>query len=54
PLTPRELEVLRLAGYDTPVAVIARRTHLSPGTVRNYVAAAASTPRNTVRYPAPR
>lgn len=40
PLTPRELEVLRLAGYDTPVAVIARRTHLSPGTVRNYVAAA--------------
>ncbi|MER5265317.1 response regulator transcription factor [Actinosynnema sp. NPDC002837] len=40
PLTPRELEVLRLAEYDTPVAVIARRTHLSAGTVRNYLAAA--------------
>ena len=39
PLTPRELEVLRLAEYDTPVAVIARRTHLSNGTVRNYLAA---------------
>ncbi|MBB3730807.1 response regulator transcription factor [Nonomuraea dietziae] len=40
PLTPRELEVLRLAESDTPVAVIARRTHLSGGTVRNYLAAA--------------
>jgi two-component system response regulator DesR len=40
PLTPRELEVLRLAEYDTPVVVIARRTHLSAGTVRNYLAAA--------------
>ncbi|WP_084959366.1 response regulator transcription factor [Thermoactinospora rubra] len=39
PLTPRELEVLRLAEVDTPVAVIARRTHLSNGTVRNYLAA---------------
>ncbi|MFK3979757.1 DNA-binding response regulator [Micromonospora sp. NPDC050397] len=39
PLTPRELEVLRLAEYGTPVAVIARRTHLSNGTVRNYLAA---------------
>lgn len=42
PLTARELEVLRLAEYDTPVAVIARRTHLSHGTVRNYLAAAVS------------
>ncbi|MGW4112717.1 response regulator transcription factor [Actinosynnema sp. NPDC004786] len=40
PLTPRELEVLRLAEYDTPVAVIARRTHLSVGTVRNHLSAA--------------
>ncbi|HEU4949108.1 MAG TPA: response regulator transcription factor [Kribbella sp.] len=40
PLTPRELEVLRLAEYDTPVSVIARRTSLSNGTVRNYLAAA--------------
>lgn len=38
PLTPRELDVLRLAEYDTPVAIIARRTHLSNGTVRNYLA----------------
>ena len=42
PLTPRELEVLRLAEQDTPVAVIARHTHLSNGTVRNYLAAAVS------------
>ncbi|GAA1310097.1 response regulator [Pseudonocardia xinjiangensis] len=40
PLTPRELDVLRLAGDDIPVAVIARQAHLSPGTVRNYLAAA--------------
>ncbi|CCH33879.1 response regulator transcription factor [Actinosynnema sp. NPDC047251] len=40
PLTPRELEVLRLAEYDTPVAAIARKTHLSQGTVRNYLSAA--------------
>jgi two-component system response regulator DesR len=39
PLTPRELEVLRLAEFDTPVSVIARRTHLSSGTVRNHLAA---------------
>ena len=40
PLTPRELEVLRLAEFDTPVSAIARRTHLSNGTVRNHLAAA--------------
>lgn len=39
PLTQRELEVLRLAEFDTPVAVIARRTSLSAGTVRNHLAA---------------
>lgn len=39
PLTPREVEVLRLAEFDTPVAVIAKQTHLSNGTVRNYIAA---------------
>jgi two-component system, NarL family, response regulator DesR len=39
PLTPRELEVLRLAEFDTPVAAIAKQTHLSNGTVRNYIAA---------------
>ncbi|MEH1102642.1 response regulator transcription factor [Micromonospora sp. CPCC 205561] len=40
PLTPRELDVLRLAEYDTPVAEVARRTHLSAGTVRNHISAA--------------
>ena len=40
PLTPRELDVLRLAEYDTPVAEVARRTHLSGGTVRNHLSAA--------------
>ena len=40
PLSPRELEVLRLASYDLPAAVIARRAHLAPGTVRNYLLAA--------------
>jgi two-component system, NarL family, response regulator DesR len=38
PLTQRELEVLRLAGHDTPVAEVARRAHLSSGTVRNHLA----------------
>lgn len=40
PLSGRELEVLQLAALDLPTAVIARRTHLAAGTVRNYVAAA--------------
>lgn len=39
PLTPRELEVLRLAQDDQPVSVIARRIHLSNGTVRNHLSA---------------
>jgi two-component system, NarL family, response regulator DesR len=42
PLTDRELEVLRLAAMDLPTSVIARRTNLATGTVRNYVAAATS------------
>jgi len=40
PLSERELDVLRLAALDLPTSVIARRTNLAPGTVRNYVAAA--------------
>lgn len=40
PLTDRELDVLRAAGPDTPVQVVARRLHLSAGTVRNHLAAA--------------
>jgi two-component system, NarL family, response regulator DesR len=39
PLTPRELDVLRSAEPDVPVGVIARRVHLSPGTVRNHLTA---------------
>ncbi len=39
PLTPRELDVLRAAEHDTPVALVARRLHLSQGTVRNHLAA---------------
>jgi len=42
PLSAREAEVLELAARDLPTSVIARRTHLAPGTVRNYVAAATS------------
>ena len=39
PLTARELEVLRHAEPDVPVTLIARRLHLSPGTVRNHLTA---------------
>ncbi len=39
PLTPRELDVLRHAEPDVPVTLIARRLHLSPGTVRNHLTA---------------
>ncbi|QKW14910.1 DNA-binding response regulator [Verrucosispora sp. NA02020] len=40
PLTPRELETLRLAEDGSSVAAIARRARLSSGTVRNYLALA--------------
>nr|WP_123393221.1 response regulator transcription factor [Nocardioides aurantiacus] len=40
PLTGREAEVLRLALEGAPVAGIAARLHLSPGTVRNHLSAA--------------
>jgi len=39
PLTPREAEVLAAAGADRPIREIARALFLSPGTVRNYLAA---------------
>ena len=42
PLTPREVEVLRLAGPGASVALIAQRTGLSAGTVRNHLSAAAA------------
>jgi two-component system response regulator DesR len=37
PLTPRELEVLRLAADGASGPEIAEQLHLSPGTVRNYL-----------------
>lgn len=39
PLTRRELSVLSLAAEGATIADIARRLHLSNGTVRNYMAA---------------
>lgn len=40
PLTDRELEVLRSVDGSGTAADIARRVHLSPGTVRNYLSSA--------------
>jgi len=40
PLTERELEVLRASRGGAPVAEIAARVHLAPGTVRNYLSSA--------------
>lgn len=40
PLTDRETEVLRAALEGSPVARIAVRLHLSPGTVRNHLSSA--------------
>jgi len=40
PLTERERDVLRAALEGAPVAAIATRVHLSPGTVRNYLSSA--------------
>jgi hypothetical protein len=37
-----EVRALAAAGADTPVAVVARRVHLSQGTVRNHLAAIAT------------
>ncbi|MEU8622034.1 response regulator [Streptomyces sp. NPDC048623] len=42
PLTPREAEVLELAADGAPVAEIAERAALSPGTVRNDRSSAAA------------
>ena len=40
PLTPRETEVLRAARDGAAVQVVARRVHLSEGTVRNHLSGA--------------
>jgi two-component system response regulator DesR len=37
PLSTRELEVLRAAADGAPVVDIAKRLHLAPSTVRNYL-----------------
>jgi two-component system response regulator DesR len=42
PLTSRETDVLEAAEGGAPVEDIARRVHLSPGTVRNYLSSAAA------------
>jgi two-component system, NarL family, response regulator DesR len=42
PLTPREADVLSCAADGAPVEQIAARASLSPGTVRNYLSAAAT------------
>jgi two-component system response regulator DesR len=42
PLTARELDVLRAAEAGVPVPMMARRLHLSPGTVRNHLTAIAA------------
>ena len=39
PLTARETEVLTVAGEHRPIREVARTLFLSPGTVRNYLAA---------------
>lgn len=41
PLTAREAEVLELAADGAPIAEIAQRAALAPGTVRNYLSSAA-------------
>lgn len=42
PLTPREADVLELAAGGAPIEEIAQRAHLTPGTVRNHLSAAAT------------
>lgn len=42
PLTTRETELLRLAADGATIAEVARRASLAPGTVRNYLSAAAT------------
>ena len=42
PLTPREADVLEFAADGATIAEIAERAHLSQGTTRNYLSAAAA------------
>ena len=52
PLTTREADVLELAADGAAVEEIARRTALSPGTVRNYLSSAAAKLSAANRYEA--
>jgi two-component system response regulator DesR len=54
PLTPREQEVLREALTGAPVARIAARVHLSPGTVRNHLSSAIGKTNTSTRAEAAR
>ncbi|QIK65643.1 response regulator transcription factor [Nocardioides sp. HDW12B] len=54
PLTEREAELLRLAVEGTPVAQMASRLFLSPGTVRNHLSAAIRKTGTTTRVEAAR
>lgn len=49
PLTEREQDVLRVAITGVPVSEIARRIHLSHGTVRNYLSSAIGKTHTTTR-----
>lgn len=54
PLTTREQEVLRVALTGLPVAEIAQRVFLTPGTVRNYLSSAIGKTGATTRMEAAR
>ncbi len=54
PLTERESELLRLAVEGTPVALMAERLFLSPGTVRNHLSSAIRKTGTTTRVEAAR
>ena len=54
PLTAREAEILTLALDGSPVAAIAARAHLSPGTVRNHLSTAIGKTGATTRAEAAR
>ena len=54
PLTPREQEVLREALTGAPVATIAAKVYLSPGTVRNHLSSAIGKTGSSTRVEAAR
>ena len=54
PLTPRELDALRLTAEGWSVREISTRLHLASGTVRNYLSSAMSKTGSTSRHAAAR